>query len=221
MTGRVSAHGQDGYTIVELVVTVFLSGLVLALLASIVSSTQDNLGREISRNESNDQIRLAAQTLDRQIRSGNVVYDPNVESFASGDVAPGMSVRIFTQANAPSAGERCVQWRITSDRRLQQRSWTVNWFSDPAQLVTPWRTVATGIQNRVDGVAAFTRTSASILDVYLRVNADPTSKKGRTVEVRQSVSGRNTVFTSVSQPCGPPVPDPSQTGAGGSKVPSY
>jgi hypothetical protein len=163
------------------------------------------------------------QSLDREVRSGDVLYDPAAEVYAPGDVASGMSIRIYTESNAPTrGGKRCVQWRITSAGELQERNWDPNWQTNPSTLVTGWRIVATNVTNRTDNIAAFTRPTPSttnIITVALRTNNSPT--KGSTVEEDASISGRNTIFFSSSQICGPPTPDPSLSGQGGSRIPPY
>jgi len=45
--------------------------------------------------------------------------------------------------------------------------------------------------------------------VDLRANDDPSGKKGSTVEVTDSVTGRNTELGPTDQPCGPSTPDPT------------
>src|SRR5438094_130868 len=116
---------DDGMTMIELSISIGLLGIVIAALFATLNSAQTNLGREMSRSDSNDEVRLAAGSLDREVRSGNVLYDPAVENLSSGDVAPGMSLRIETQSNEPTRGDQawCDQWRITSTGQLQERRW--------------------------------------------------------------------------------------------------
>lgn len=217
---------DDGITIIELSVTIGLIAIVLVAVLSVLNATQTNMGRELSRSDSNDQLRQAFESLDREVRSGNVLYDPNGESYASGDVAPGMSLRIYTQTNSPTRGNQawCVQWRITSSRQLQTRRWIPHWDDSIDQgAVLPWRIVATGITNRVEGIPAFAMggTSRNLLNVRLRANNDPSSKKGATVEVLEAVSGRNTEFFPASTSCGAQTPDPALVNTDGTKVPPY
>ena len=81
---------------------------------------------------------------DRQIRSGNVLYDPGTENDAANGITPGQSVRIYTQANVAARGQRCVQYRIYGGS-LQQRSWSTIWRTDAS--VSPWRIVADNVVN--------------------------------------------------------------------------
>ena len=216
---------DEGYTLIEISLVVALLGVVLTMILAFFTQAQGDLQTEISRTSSNDQVRLAGQTIDREIRSGDVFYDPAAEVYTAGDVASGMSLRVYSEANAPTRpGPRCVQWRITSAGELQRRSWTTDWQSNPSTKVSSWRTVATGLRNRTDGIPAFTRTQANLVNIALRSNDDPSSKKGSTVQVTQAVSGRNTVFFSTStpgSPCGPATPDPALPNSLGAPVPPY
>jgi type II secretory pathway component PulJ len=209
-----------GWSIVELAVVVALLSIVGAALVAILHASQTNLQRETARTVSNDEVRLAVEAFDREVRSGNVVYNPTTEVYSAGDVAAGMSFRVYSQTNGDP---RCVQWRITTGGELQRRTWPA--YFDPtnsAQVaaVSGWRIVASNITNRADGIAAFSRPSSNIVDIRLRANNDAT--KGSTVEVNESVSGRNTLrFPSgtASEVCGPATPDPNQAAAG--RVPAY
>ncbi len=209
-------RSDEGTTIIEVSSVVAVLGIILAIVLAVLASSQTNLEREISRSESNGEIGLAAQSLDREIRSGQVFYDPAGEEWdpsGTADIASGMSVRVYTQANAPSRstggaddGSRCVQWRVTSNQELQRREWAPNWHD--GDYVSGWRTVATGIQNRVENTPAFSRPLPNIVDIVLRSNQDASARKGSTVEVRLSVSGRNSDFQTTDQTCGPPTPQP-------------
>jgi type II secretory pathway pseudopilin PulG len=205
---------DDGFTLAEVAVYIGLFSLLSIVIVSVMMSSSDNFEREITRTTSNDEIRLAVQSLDREVRSGQVVYDPSQEVYAAADITAGMSLRVYSQANVPTRGEAlCVQWRITSDGELQRREWKPDWSS-----ISDWRVVATGLRNRDESIAAFTRPQPNMVNVRLRANDDPTGAKGATVEVQQSVSGRNTLFNSIQSVCGPPSPAPSASAPG---VPAY
>jgi type II secretory pathway pseudopilin PulG len=214
---------DEGHTILELSTVLSLLGIVLAALLTFLASTQSNLERNISRSDSNDEVRLAIQSLDREVRSGNVLYDPSLEVYAPGDIASAMSVRVYTQSNGAF---KCVQWRVTSSTaELQRRDWDPN----TGTLGHDWRTVATGIRNRQSDLrdaggnlvstaekAAFSLPQTNLLQVHLWSNSDPNAKKSKPVDVKVSVSGRNTIFYSANQLCGPVPPDPST-----SNIPPY
>jgi len=206
---------DEGWTFVELAVVLGLMGIVAAALIGFLTASQTTFGRQVSRSVSNDELRLAIQSIDREVRSGNVIYDPAGESWST-EIASGMALRVYSQTNGDP---RCVQWRITADGELQRRSWK---STDPEGTKSGWRIVATGIRNREEDppVAAFERPSGqpNILNVQLRTNEGDTDKKGSTVQVDVSISGRNTLFFPTSSACGPASPAPLP-GANG--IPSY
>ena len=214
---------DDGYTLVEIAIAVALLGVVIGMVLIFLTRAQADLQIQVSRSTSNDQVRLAAQSIDREIRSGDVFYDPASENYTQGDVVPSMSLRVLSEANAATRpGKRCVQWRITSGGELQRRDWHTDWQSDPATKVSGWRTVAEGIRNRAESVPAFTRTQSNLISIDLRANDD--TSKGSTVQVKLAVSGRDTLFYPTSaprQPCGPVTPDPSLSNPTGAPVPAY
>ncbi len=214
-------------TLIELMVATGLLSLVLTSVFAFMNSAQNTASEQISRTSSNDQLRLAFESIDREVRSGNVIYDPAAESYAPGDIVSGMALRIYTESNAPTRGgiAWCVQWRINSTGVLETRRWVPDWIDahDTSQ-VTGWRIVATGLTNRTENIAAFTRVgnAENLLAVRLRENDDPTGKKGATVEVQQAVSGRNTQFFPSTRNCGPATPDPSLVNPkDNTKVPPY
>jgi hypothetical protein len=198
-------------TLAELSVTMMILGIVVAIILSILFSVQKTFGRETDRSTNNDQARLGVEELDREIRSGNLLYDPqsaNLQQNPTGDPS-GMQLVIYTQTNATTRnpGNRCVQWRITSGTganpdELLRRDWS---STDPAGTVTAWRIIADDVVNNDPGksgkpgpVPAFTldhsQTSFGdrIITIDLLVNHNP--QAGSTVEIQDSVTGRNTEF---------------------------
>jgi prepilin-type N-terminal cleavage/methylation domain-containing protein len=186
---------QEGMTLVELMVTVALLSVVVGIFLSVLVSVQNHVAREERRQRANDQVRLAIQQLDREVRSGNVFRDPAAEPTNSslGQVGGGMGLRIYTQANADTrGGSRCVQWRIAGGN-LQARDWTVSWRTDGK--VSGWRVVAEGIVNP-SGTPAFDLDTSSnfggrILNITFVVNPGAGDSD---VVVRESVTGRNTQY---------------------------
>lgn len=201
-------------TLVELLVVVSLLGVVLPMLTAFMISIQNTLVKEANRSQSNDQVRLAVESLDREIRSGNVLYDPLSENDPTHYIFPGMSLRIYTQSNATtrgprSGGERCVQWRIKfhkyadtagtqllpSDRQsyeLQRRDWPSDWTT--ADGAVPWTVVADHVMNRVSPTTSAFAVDPAKRTVSVVLLANQSSTSGSTVRVETTVEGRNTVY---------------------------
>src|SRR5207247_4110648 len=135
-----------GDTILEMAVVMLVISIVTVIFVTILASVQGSIGRVSARSDSNDQARLAVEELDREIRSGNVLYDPNLSGSGhpwSDDSAhgiyPGMALLVYTQTNAStrSPGNQCVQWRIYGEQ-LQRRSWS----AETGEVTSGWRVVA-------------------------------------------------------------------------------
>jgi type II secretory pathway component PulJ len=197
-------------TLVELTVSMSLLALVSIIFLTALVSVQRGVQRQTDRSRTNDQARLAVEQLDHEIRSGNLLYDPQSETDPdpSHQVVPYMSLRIYTQANANARnpGNQCVQWRITDTGELQSRRWSTTWRDDPSSLVTTWRVVAENLVNRDPGV----NVNAFSLDpdpakggrtivITLMVNAN--QKSGQNVKIQQSITGRNTEYGYPSNVC--------------------
>jgi prepilin-type N-terminal cleavage/methylation domain-containing protein len=186
---------QEGMTLFEVLTTVALLSVVLAIFLSVLVSVQNTVARQERRSQANDRVRLAIQQLDREVRSGNVFRDPAAEpnDASRGQVAGGMGLRIYSQANADTrGGSRCVQWRVTGGK-LQWRDWTVSWRTDGQ--VSSWRTVTEGIVNP-SGTPAFDLDSSAnfggrILNVTFVVSPGGGDSD---VVVRASITGRNTQY---------------------------
>ena len=195
-------------TLIELLISMAVILIVLTMVMVVLIGMEKIYAKEDDRTQTNNQARLAVEQLDREIRSGNVLYDPASESDPANDVYPGMSLRIYTQSNANSRpGFRCVQWLITSGGLLQTRNWWTDWRSDPGSLVSSWRTVADHVVNRSDSpqVTAFTLDMSDpsygsrLVKIAIVVNQNP--KSGQDVRITSSVEGRNTTFGYPNNAC--------------------
>lgn len=198
------AGDERGTSLVELAVVVALLSTALAGILPVLNSTQTGVGRAVARSEVRDEARLALAEIDRQIRSGNVFYDPALDNDPANDVVPGMALRVYTQADAPSytPGSQCAQWQITGDV-LRTRRWA---SSDPSGTVTPWRTVASDIANREQSppVPAFSLDSSASYGnrlMKIRIVVDRTDENDGPATFDLSVTGRNTQYGYPTQLC--------------------
>jgi type II secretory pathway pseudopilin PulG len=195
-------------TLVELVIALSLLSLVLAIFLPTVWAVQRGFNRQSDRSQSNDQGRLAIEELDREIRSGNVLYNPqscpNYPSTCNdpgNGIYPGMALMIYSQTNAPSRnpGFQCVQWRIVGGQ-LDRRAWSVDWRND--NNVSVWRIVADHIVNQPNPPNPPVKPAFALdpdpakgnrtVVVTLMVNENPAS--GQTVQLQESITGRNTEY---------------------------
>ena len=94
-------EGERGASLLEVTTTTAILGLVLAIFFSVAVSLQTAVGREEGRVRRTDEARLALAQLDREIRSGNVLYDPATEKKTA-STRPRMAVvRVTSRSEAP------------------------------------------------------------------------------------------------------------------------
>jgi len=179
---------QAGTTVIEMLVAMSLLSVVMGIVLAGLVSMQNTENRVNNRSQTNDQLRLAVEQIDRQIRSGNLLYNPANEGTNAGSgIGAGFSMRVYTQANGV---DRCVQWRVTGGA-LQFRSWPETY--PIVTTVSAWRTVADHIVNTssqppfsLDSNAKFNGELINI-DLLTNVRADT----GSNVEGKASVAARN------------------------------
>lgn len=188
---------QSGVSLPEVTIALSVMLIVAGTFLSVVISLQTNLVRQQRRSENNDQARLAIEQLDREVRSGNVLYNPATEAV------PLYSLRVYTQANAPTRTPsfQCVQWVIQGDE-LRRRHWPPG----QPELATSWRTIASGIVNRTLSEPAFqldpepSKGNRTVM-VKLAVNGSLSAEPRATIRIQTSLTGRNTSLGFSSDVC--------------------
>lgn len=201
LTARLRSD-DAGFTLTELMVAMMVMALASGVFLTTLASVQRSVAETEIRTRTNTQARLALQTLDHEVRSGNLLYDP--ESYT--DLSQRyFRFKVYTQANAtsrqPSPGYTCRLWRITDGNELQTRWWEP-YPADPDDTASNWRTVATGIVNRaVDpDEPAFVldddpNKGGRTVNVVFLVNEDLNGDLSTgTVKVQGSLTGRNTSY---------------------------
>ncbi len=198
---RLRRNEDSGVTLVELLISMTIFSIVIALTYSVLITIQRQTKDTTARADTVGDARLALQQIDRQVRSGNVLYSPANETGTTGctatTVAPsvtanaGNCMRIYTQANGE---QRCVQWQVASGV-LRSRSWSPTWTTDG--LVSDWAVVAHNAVNTVSSPpfilqGGSTAYGSRLVDIELRVKAP--DSEGAPVNVTSSLSGRNTAY---------------------------
>jgi prepilin-type N-terminal cleavage/methylation domain-containing protein len=191
---------EGGFTLVEMIVAVAILGIALTVFTTMLVTVQKATVNEDVRSRSLDQARLALQSIDRESRSGNLLYDPSnlPAGYPPATYPPGYTLLIYTQSNTPTFGTyRCVLWQIDSSENLVTKWWPAD---DPANPVpaTGWATVATGVVNRdvSPAVTAFTldTTNSRTITATLLVNSDLAHNPSATLRLQTSITGRDTSF---------------------------
>ncbi len=194
---------QDGLTLVEVVVATGILGIVMLVFTSTLASMQQAVVTQDVRSRLNDEARISLAEMDRQIRSGNILYNPasetgNVSPF--GVPAAGYMFRVYTQAKfQPVDDPRCAVWFIDDEQRLLYRWWPV---LAPDTPTGGWRVVATGIVNRDLSSPAFTLDATGrTVSVALKANVDFANDPSATQTFTSSLTGRNTSFGYPDEVC--------------------
>jgi hypothetical protein len=154
-------------------------------------------------------MRLGLMQIDRQVRSGNVISDPHLETPASAGVASGYSMRVYTQTDGVF---QCVQWRLMfqsgmkTDGRLEYRSWDPAWRSTGE--VREWGVVARAVAKPTgalvkpfEKVASAGASKAQSVKVTLWHKSADTRDDSRPVAVQSVLTGRNTIYGYPSDEC--------------------
>lgn len=156
---RLRPAGDQGLTLVELLVAMFVFSLFMGLVTSEVVRESKTTIRTQSVNDAVFQLDRIFFKLDHQVRYADAINPPGQ---SSGD----WYVEFETSA---SGSTFCDQWRLdVASSRVQTRSWTVT-----TGTITPpaWISVATGITT--DGSnAPFTFTAANSTYAHQRLSID-------------------------------------------------
>jgi prepilin-type N-terminal cleavage/methylation domain-containing protein len=200
-------RGERGMTLVELVVAMAILSIVMLVMTTTLTNIQRAVVEEDVRARLNDQARLALQSIDRLVRSGNILYDPVDESGNDpyDATATGYLFRIYTQAEQTEDQDpRCALWLVNDEQQLLYRTWPV---LDP-DAASDWTVVADGVVNRALDEPAFTLDPAGrTIAVEFHVNPDLARRPQATQVVQGSLTGRNTSFGYPVQLCAT-LPDP-------------
>jgi prepilin-type N-terminal cleavage/methylation domain-containing protein len=190
---------ECGMTLSELLVAMSIFGIVMLVFTSVFASVQGAVARQETLTRTLDQARLALQQLDREMRSGNVLYDPVLENGSGAGALtsctgclPSYTLRVYTQTDSVF---KCVLWKIDQNQNLMTREWPPLNTSE----ARPWRIVATGVVNRSLSEPVWSLDTDALkgnrtLNVVYAVNDDLTHRPTQTVRVQASLTGRNTSY---------------------------
>jgi len=157
---------------------------------------------------------LGLSQIDRQVRSGNVILDPALETYTDSGVDPYYSLRIYTQeGDSP----KCAQWRVIDENddgfgNLEYRYWSPNYPTDPA--VSDWAVVAHNVivpafvapdsndsstwppfwKDPSTVTSALGSTPAQNVRITLKLLTPEMRKGSKPVSISSVVTGRNTVL---------------------------
>ncbi|MBN9327188.1 MAG: prepilin-type N-terminal cleavage/methylation domain-containing protein [Cellulomonas sp. 73-145] len=200
-----------GTTLAELLVATVVFAIAMAMIMSAAIAVMHATDSSRSAADAAYEARQALAMIDRQVRSGNVLFSPAdeaayISTCQNLGTNQGSCMRIYTQSNGD---EKCVQWQLAADGtgtyQLKMRSWKTTWQTTGG--VSGWTVAA---RNLVMPSAPFTLDvgpggiyGSRLLRVQL-VAHNATS--GKDVAIDGSISGRNTTYGYTGSECLPVPP---------------
>lgn len=126
---------ESGFTLVELLVSMMLFAVVLAMVTSGMIVMQKGLRKAQGQTDNLDASRAVIELLDRQVRYANTITQPGAGT--SGDT--------YVEWRTGDTGQpqTCTQWRFDpTAQTLSYRSWAA---TSPPGTPTAWATKATNV----------------------------------------------------------------------------
>lgn len=161
-------RGDAGLTLTELLVSMGIFTVILTIFISGMISMTRSTVRAQDITDAGDAVRLAFQTMDKQIRYSSSINFPGVGGSGS------HYVEFITTAQPDGAAPLCTQWRYDpTARTLGYRTWR-----DVATgSRSDWRVVAFDVRNDLTGATpdnpfTLVRANASYLRQQLVVSVD-------------------------------------------------
>ncbi|WP_199424067.1 prepilin-type N-terminal cleavage/methylation domain-containing protein [Actinotalea solisilvae] len=219
---RRSGEAEAGMTLIEMLISMGVFSLAIALafgaVITVVRSTNEARDSAAAVTE----MRQALAQIDRQIRSGNVLFSPSDEPTYVGTCVDmgsqsGTCMRIFTQSNGT---RQCVQWQMLEDAgsdpktfTLRTRSWSTDWNTGGTSQ--GWSVVARDLW--VDTTTPYSSANAPFVlqgastpykdrMLLVRLYSARTASTGEHLQVTSSLTGRNTTYGYDSSQCDNPPP---------------
>lgn len=203
-----------GFTLTEMLVAMMVFAIAIAMVTTALIKVQKYTADVQGSADANFQLRQSIAVIDRQVRSGNVLYSPANETSPSTCTASGTDagtcMRVYTQANGM---QRCVQWQVINDaahpgtQMVRSRSWSPTWATD--NIFTSWKTDARGLV-ATPSQPAFTLAGAvntySSRFLVVRFEAKDPRRHGSPAVITTSLAGRNTNYGYDSGLCSPAPP---------------
>ena len=210
-------RNDAGMTLIEVLVSMGIFAMVMAVVTASVITLVRTMNEVQVTADAQSEIRLGLAEMNKQMRSGNVLFSPAdepgwVASCEADDVADqGSCMRIFTQTNRVP---RCVQWQVLEETEepggaiLRTRDWSPDWKTTGD--VSSWHTTARGLS--LDSAELpFTLVQDETNEAYGRrlLNVDLLAwdaQRNKNTTIESSISGRNTSYGYDSGQCLPVPP---------------
>lgn len=193
-------RAEGGLTLVEVLISAALFVLVLGMFGGMLYSSQRSQITSAEYSRANDQVQIALQSMDRQIRSGYVV-----DVLATPPSGADAVVKIYSEADG---SPKCIAWAVadanpsgaTGVAQLFTASWTPTSPASPVPAFGSgaWRLVASDLWNWLNpagAVVPFTvlpSIAAGVLPtLQVRFTLNASSRAQAMIEVTSVFTSRN------------------------------
>jgi Tfp pilus assembly protein PilW len=152
-----ASSDDRGTTVAELAVVMVVSSIVLALAVQFVISIARDANTATVAGNRVDSVRLALDGVERQVRSGDVLYLESAGVLCRPYGSGSNCLRVATEVDGTTS---CVQLQLVPDASddgtydLRTRRYSPTWASDGA--VGVWRQVANGLAPPTSTTPPFT-----------------------------------------------------------------
>ncbi len=221
---------ESGTTLVELMISMAILGIVLSSVYAVLASVQNGFNVETDRSINATQAGLVMQQLAKEIQSAEA-FSICGDATCSTLVASGTSCTtpttacylvVYTQTNAstrqtalpgPNAPFSCVEWQVAQIGSspvmyaFQSRRWQPDWENNPATLVTGWRYVSDPMPSITASflIRSDPAFGGRLLQATVALNNQPTTRNRTSpVSVTRELTGANVLSSTAPNPCVPP-----------------
>jgi prepilin-type N-terminal cleavage/methylation domain-containing protein len=132
-------QAEAGFTLIELMISIILLAVVSTAFLAATNSVYKGIHKEQGIANALDGNRRALQVLDKQVRYASAINTPGV-------VAGAFYIEYLWTKTSTIAQDTptCTQWKLTTDDKLQYRSWK---SGVPQASTLPFTTVDTSVIN--------------------------------------------------------------------------
>jgi prepilin-type N-terminal cleavage/methylation domain-containing protein len=184
---RHAAREDDGFTLIELMVSITLLAILMSLVTAAMLSMFTTVRKQQSSADAIDADRTVLQRLDRQVRFANAITSPGAGTTAG-------TTYVEWQTGNASQPKTCTQWRYASGK-FQARTWIQG---SSATTTTAWSTQIVGV-SAIPGKKIFDIADTSETGPGYTPQRQQLSVKFQTTSGTQQSSTRATQLTIVAE----------------------
>ena len=186
------ARGEGGMTMLEVLVSMVLLGIVATVFATAMVSTTKAANKVVTLTDTADNVNTAFLSMDRTVRYASMLSTPGRSTTSNA---------WYVEARTTNTGaQQCTQWRVdVSSKQLQSRTWNV--VNSAASGTTAWKPLANLISNGAAAVGSADQPFVVIgttdaidsqrLTVTLVASTPSTSASGSTSRTAMTIAAIN------------------------------